>query len=69
MWNKDEVEGKGKQIKGAIKDKLGEWTGDDALEGEGEIERAEGNLQQTAGKVRRKAGELVDHVKKEIAGN
>lgn len=69
MWNKDEIEGKGKQIKGAIKDKVGEWTGNDTLEDEGEDERAEGNLQQTAGKAKRKAKEFVDDAKKEIVGN
>jgi uncharacterized protein YjbJ (UPF0337 family) len=69
MWNKDEIEGKGKQIKGAIKDKVGEWTDNDTLEEEGEAERAKGNLQQAAGKAKRKAGEFVDDVKKEIVGN
>jgi len=66
MWNKNEVEGKGKQIKGGIKDKVGEWTGNETLEEEGEFERVEGNLQQTAGKVQRKAEKLADNVKKEI---
>jgi uncharacterized protein YjbJ (UPF0337 family) len=32
MWNKDEVKGKGKQIKGTIKEKLGEMTGNQRLE-------------------------------------
>ncbi len=67
MWNKDELEGKGKQIKGAIKDKVGEWTGNEKLEEEGESENAQGNLQETVGKARRKAKELVDDAKKEFA--
>lgn len=67
MWNKNELEGKGKQIKGAIKDKVGEWTGNDTLEQEGEAERLEGNLQQSAGKVQRKAGNLVDDVKRKLS--
>jgi uncharacterized protein YjbJ (UPF0337 family) len=68
MWNKDEIEGKGKQIKGAIKDKVGEWTDNPALEEEGEAERAEGKVQETIGTARRKAEEVVDDVKKKATG-
>ena len=38
MRNKDELKGKGKQIKGRIKDKVGEMTGNRRLEAEGEAE-------------------------------
>ncbi|MGE0882642.1 MAG: CsbD family protein [Blastocatellales bacterium] len=68
MWNKDEVEGKGKQIKGAVKEKLGELTNNPALEEEGELENAEGHLQQTMGKARRKAEEAAEIVKRKVAG-
>ncbi|MBS1791686.1 MAG: CsbD family protein [Acidobacteria bacterium] len=68
MWNKDEVEGKGKQIKGAAKEKIGEWTDDESLTEEGTMDRVEGNIQQSAGKARRKAKELADDVKKDIRG-
>lgn len=67
MWNKNELEGKGKQIKGGIKDKVGEWTGDNTLEEEGEAERLEGNLQEGVGKVQRKAGKLIDDVKRKLS--
>jgi uncharacterized protein YjbJ (UPF0337 family) len=68
MWNKQEFEGKGKQVKGKVKDKVGEWTGNRDLETEGEAERVEGELQEKAGEVRRKAGEAVEKVGKKIAG-
>lgn len=68
MWNKDELEGKGKQIKGAIKDKVGEWTGNDDLEREGEAERAAGAAQEDFGKARRKAGEAIKEVGEKVAG-
>ena len=68
MWNKDEMEGKGKQIKGGIKDKVGEVTDNPDLEAEGEAERAGGKVQEGVGKVRRKAGDAVKDVGKAISG-
>lgn len=68
MWNKDELEGKGKQIKGAIKDKIGEWTGNDELEREGAAERGAGTAQEDFGKARRKAGEVIKEVGEKVAG-
>lgn len=68
MWNKDEVEGKGKQIKGAIKDKVGEVTNNPRLEAEGEAERLAGKVQEKVGKGRRKVGEAVVKVGKALAG-
>lgn len=59
MWNKDEVKGKGKQITGTIKDKVGEVTNNPNLEAEGEAERLEGKVQQNVGKVRRKVSKVI----------
>lgn len=59
MWNKDEVKGKGKQIIGAIKDKVGEMTKNPDLEAEGEAENLEGKVQETLGRGRRKVGNVV----------
>jgi uncharacterized protein YjbJ (UPF0337 family) len=63
MRNKDELKGKGKQIKGRIKDKVGEMTGNRRLEAEGEAERIEGLAQEGVGRARRKAGELLKGAK------
>lgn len=68
MWNKDEVEGKGKQIKGNVKDKVGEWTNNPDLEAEGEADHAAGTVQENYGEARRKAGEVVENVGKAISG-
>jgi uncharacterized protein YjbJ (UPF0337 family) len=69
MLNKDEIKGKGKRIKGRIKDKVGEITGNRELEAEGEAERIEGAAQEGVGRARRKAHEIrkkIEHqVKKE----
>ena len=68
MWNKDEIEGKGKEIKGSVKNKVGEWTNDPVLEQEGEGEEAEGKVQGTIGTVERKAKNFVDDVKRKVTG-
>ncbi len=69
MWNKDEIEGKAKQAKGAVKDKFGEWSNDPALEEEGEAEHLEGKFKETAGKAKRKVEEFADNVKRKVAGD
>lgn len=68
MWNDDEVKGKGKQIKGAVKSKVGKVTGDSDLEAEGEAERAGGQVQEKFGTVRKKAGKAIEDVGEAIAG-
>jgi uncharacterized protein YjbJ (UPF0337 family) len=60
--NRDEMEGKFDQAKGAVKDKIGEVTGDRDLEAEGEAERAGGNVQEGFGTARRKVGEAINDV-------
>jgi uncharacterized protein YjbJ (UPF0337 family) len=57
--NQDEIKGKGKELSGRVKDKVGEWTKDPDLEAEGESQRAEGDVQRTFGEGRRKIGEKV----------
>ena len=68
IWNKDEVRGKGKQITCAIKDKVGELTNKPRLEAEGESERLEGNIQQNAGKGRRKISKVIARVGNRLTG-
>jgi uncharacterized protein YjbJ (UPF0337 family) len=60
--NNDEFEGKWEQVKGTVKDKVGEVTGDRDLEAEGEIQNAEGETQETWGKFKRGVGETIDAV-------
>lgn len=60
--NKDEVDGKWEQIKGTVKDKVGEATNDRDLEAEGEVQNAEGETQETWGKLKRGVSETIDAV-------
>ena len=53
------LEGKGKQIFGAIKDKAGELIKDRKLEVKGEAERIAGKVQEKTGKARRKTAEAM----------
>ena len=60
--NSDEMEGKFDQAKGAVKDKVGEMTGDREMEAEGEADRASGNVQEGFGTARRKVGETINDI-------
>jgi uncharacterized protein YjbJ (UPF0337 family) len=67
LLNNDEVEGKFDQAKGAVKDKVGEATGDRDLEAEGEADRASGNIQEGFGTARRKVGETIEDIGDKIS--
>ena len=60
--NNDEVEGKLDRAVGAVKDKVGEATGDRELEAEGEAQNAEGKGEEAWGKLKRGVGDAVDAV-------
>ncbi len=54
--HKDQIEGAGKQVKGAVKDAVGGLTGNEKLQAEGKLDKA-------AGKVQQKVGEAKDAVR------
>ena len=60
MWNKDEVQGKTDQVKGKIKESVGNATNDEQLRDEGTADRAAGNVEEAFGKGRRKVGEAIN---------
>jgi uncharacterized protein YjbJ (UPF0337 family) len=60
MWNKEEIEGKGKQFKGMIKEKVGEITGNESLQHEGIADQAEGKALEDFGIARRKVNEKIE---------
>jgi uncharacterized protein YjbJ (UPF0337 family) len=62
IFNDDEVEGKYEQAKGTVKNKVGEATGNERLEAEGEAEHAEGETKETWGKFKRGVSDTVDSV-------
>ena len=68
MWNKDEIEGKGKQIAGAVKEKAGQFVTNPDLEAQGKAKRLEGKVQEKVGEVRRHAGDALEKAGKAISG-
>lgn len=60
--NRDELEGKGEQVKGKVKQGAGNLTGDERLRNEGAADEAKGDVQEGFGKARRKVGETIDDV-------
>jgi uncharacterized protein YjbJ (UPF0337 family) len=60
--NRDETEGKWEQVKGTVKEKVGEYTGDRDLEAEGDLQNAEGETQETWGKFKRGVSDTIDSV-------
>ena len=66
--NKDEVEGKFDQAKGAIKENVGDAIDDERMQSEGAAERAGGHVQEGFGTARRKVGEAVEDIGDKIGG-
>ncbi len=64
--NRDEVEGKGKEVKGKVKQSIADLTDDDRLHDEGAADEAEGDVQKGFGKARRKVGEAIEDVGESI---
>lgn len=60
--NKDEVEGKFDQAKGAIKENVGDAIDDKEMEAEGKADRAGGKLQEGYGEAKRKVGDTIKDV-------
>ena len=57
--HKDEAEGVGKQVKGALKDAAGGLTGNERLQAEGKADKFEGKIQQKAGEFKDKARDVL----------
>jgi uncharacterized protein YjbJ (UPF0337 family) len=53
--SKEEVKGKGKQIKGQIREEVGKLTDNKTEQLKGKIEQVEGKVQEEIGKAKRKA--------------
>jgi uncharacterized protein YjbJ (UPF0337 family) len=60
--DKDRIEGKKEQVKGFVKDKVGQATNDAELEAEGKAQRIAGKVQEGVGKVKDKARDVIDEV-------
>jgi uncharacterized protein YjbJ (UPF0337 family) len=53
--SKDEVEGRGKKVKGQIREEVGKITDNKTEQIKGKIEQVEGKVQEEVGKIKRKA--------------
>ena len=64
--NRDEREGKEKNVAGRIKEATGALTGNEDLEKRGADERAEGEAQGELGRARRKVGEAIEELGEDV---
>ena len=60
--NKDELEGKLDQAKGATKETVGRAINGRDLEAEGKADRSGGKVQEGFGKAKRKVGEAIEDI-------
>ena len=66
MWNKDEVRGKADQLKGRVKQGIGDMKNDERLRNEGTEDEAAGQVEEGFGKGRRKIGEAISDLGKKV---
>jgi uncharacterized protein YjbJ (UPF0337 family) len=64
--NKDEVEGKFDQAKGAVKENVGRAVDDDKMESEGAADRAGGKVQEGFGTAKRKVGDAISDISDKV---
>ena len=64
--NRDELEGKAEALKGKVKQAAGDLADDAELHDEGVADEAAGDTQATIGQTKRKVGEFVEDVGKNI---
>lgn len=60
--NRDEIKGRGEQLKGSAKRKMGDLTDDERLRSEGEGDRMRGQVREGFGRGKRKIGEAMEDV-------
>lgn len=60
--NSDNLKGKMDEMKGKVKDKVGQVTGDDNLRGEGAVDQVKGKAENAWGEVKDAGRELRDKV-------
>jgi uncharacterized protein YjbJ (UPF0337 family) len=58
--NKDEMEGKYEQVKGSVKEGLGNATDDEELRSEGSADKLKGDVQEGWGGTKRKVGDMLE---------
>lgn len=63
--NKDQAEGKLKDVGGRIERQVGEWTGDEEKQGQGTMKQAEGKVQKAWGDVKDAGKKAIDKAQAE----
>jgi uncharacterized protein YjbJ (UPF0337 family) len=58
--DKDRLKGMGNQVKGAVKQGVGEMTGDAKTQAEGAADKAKGKVQSAVGGAKDEAREMMD---------
>ena len=66
MWNRDEVRGKADQVKGRVKEAVGDLNNDEQLREEGQADQAVGSVEESFGKGRRKIGNAIKDIGKKV---
>ena len=64
--DRDELEGKGKQVKGKIKQSTGDLIDDGELQDEGIADEAEGEVQEDFARARRKIGQAIEDIGEKV---
>ncbi len=52
MGDSDKFDNKAQELKGQAKEKLGDMTGDESMQAEGQTDQTKGNLKQAGEKVK-----------------
>jgi len=60
--NKDQVQGRAEQAKGAIKETVGKAVKSDRLKTEGKLDKASGKIQSGTGDAKEKVKDAIDKV-------
>ena len=63
MGNEDQAEGKFEQVRGDLKENLGDAIGNEQMENEGKLDQAKGNVREGMGDVREGIDNAVDDLR------
>ena len=64
MWNKNERAGTLDQVKGKVKQAVGDVTGNDKLKAEGQVDETVGKVKTAVGGAQKKVGAAIDSLGK-----
>jgi|SRR5579864_3527937 len=62
----DRIKGKAEEIKGKVKEKAGEWTGNRKTQAEGLADQVKGKTQNAVGKMKDAGRDMVEEAKRKM---